>query len=94
MAPKVKQNQAKAEKEKAKAKQAAKAKADPAQSLALDTKKEQQNFLNTLKYRAQSCNQTEAQQLLKDRGIYIYKYFYICLYVKKSYIYIYINDFF
>ena len=81
MAPKVKQNQAKAEKEKAKAKQAAKAKADPAQSLALDTKKEQQNFLNTLKYRAQSCNQTEAQQLLKDRGIYIYINIFIYVYM-------------
>lgn len=76
MAPKVKQNQAKAEKEKA-----AKAKADPAQSLALDTKKEQQNFLNTLKYRAQSCNQTEAQQLLKDRGIYIYINIFIYVYM-------------
>ena len=34
----------------------------------LDVKKEQQNFLNTLKYRANQCNSTEAQELLKAPG--------------------------
>jgi len=34
-------------------------------SEALELKKEQQNFLNTLKYRANQCNSTDAQELLK-----------------------------
>lgn len=50
----------------AKSKAAAKAEGNPESSqLALEAKKEQQNFVNTLKYRASKCNSTEAQQLLK-----------------------------
>ena len=61
--PKVKADKTKQE---AKAKTAPKAVAGPASSqLALEAKKEQQNFVNTLKYRATKCNSTEAQQLLK-----------------------------
>ena len=61
--PKVKADKTKQE---ANAKAADKAAADPASSqLALEAKKEQQNFVNTLKYRASKCNSTEAQQLLK-----------------------------
>ena len=62
-APKVKTDKTKQE---AKTKAAAKAEANPASSqLAAGAKKEQQNFVNTLKYRASKCNSTEAQQLLK-----------------------------
>ena len=43
----------------------AKAKAASQDAQALELKKEQQNFLNTLKYRANQWNSTEAQQLLK-----------------------------
>ena len=65
--PKVKADKTKQEANaKAADKAAAKAAADPASSqLALEAKKEQQNFVNTLKYRASKCNSTEAQQLLK-----------------------------
>lgn len=61
-ADKVKQAKAKAI-PKAAAKAAA---ADPAAAqLAVDLKKEQQNFVNSLKYRAKSCGSIEAQQLLQ-----------------------------
>ena len=66
-APKVKADKTKQE-DKAKAASKAKAKeaTDPESSqLALEAKREQQNFVNTLKYRASKCNSTEAQQLLK-----------------------------
>lgn len=69
--PKVRADKTKKEaKEKASAKAKVKAEAtpgaDPSNSqLALEAKKEQQNFVNTLKYRANQCNSTEAQQLLK-----------------------------
>jgi len=70
MAPKAAKARADKTKQEAKAKPtpkaAAKAAADTASSeLALEAKKEQQNFVNTLKYRATKCNSTEAQQLLK-----------------------------
>jgi len=69
MAPKAAKAKADKTKKEAKAKPtkaAAKAAADTASSeLALEAKKEQQNFVNTLKYRATKCNSAEAQQLLK-----------------------------
>lgn len=43
----------------------AKAKATTENVEALEIKKEQQNFVNTLKYRANQCHSTEAQQLLQ-----------------------------
>ena len=69
--PKVKTDKTKQEaKTKAAAKAAAKAEANPASSqLAVEAKKEQQNFVNTLKYRASKCNSTEAQQLLKAHWV-------------------------
>ena len=65
-AAKAKADKTKKEAEAKPTKAAAKAAADTASSeLALEAKKEQQNFVNTLKYRATKCNSTEAQQHLK-----------------------------
>ena len=72
MAPKAAASKPKADKTKqlAKAKTQAKAAAKDSKDtttseVAVEAKKEQQNFVNTLKYRATKCNSTEAQQLLK-----------------------------
>ena len=69
MAPKASKVKADKTKQLAKAKTAPKAAAKALETttsseVALEAKKEQQNFVNTLKYRANKCNSTEAQQLL------------------------------
>lgn len=51
--------------DKAKEKAKAKAKAKVVNEEAVEVKKEQQNFVNCLKYRANQCKSTEAQELLK-----------------------------
>ena len=70
MAPKPAKVKADKTKQLAKAKTQPKAAAKDSKDtttseVALEAKKEQQNFVNTLKYRATKCNSTEAQQLLK-----------------------------
>ena len=70
MAPKASKVKADKTKQLAKAKTAPKAAAKALETttsseVALEAKKGQQNFVNTLKYRANKCNSTEAQQLLK-----------------------------
>ena len=65
-ASKVKADKTKKEAEAKPTKAAAKAlETTTSSEVALEAKKGQQNFVNTLKYRANKCNSTEAQQLLK-----------------------------